>query len=133
MNPRLYLSPPHMSGEEERLVCETFASNWIAPLGPMVDAFEQEMCARLGLGHAVALSSGTAGLHLAGLLLDLKPGDEVLVSTLTFAATVNAVCYCGAVPVFIDSTAESWKWISTLLVAEELDRCAALGRPAHAR
>ncbi len=74
---RLFLSPPHLDGDEQRLVAEAFASNWIAPLGPHVDAFECEMAAYCGVGHAAALSSGTAALHLALLMLGVGPGDQV--------------------------------------------------------
>jgi pyridoxal phosphate-dependent aminotransferase EpsN len=126
MKKRLYLSPPHVGEDERRLIIEAFDSNWIAPLGPQVDAFEQEMCDRLGGGHAVALSSGTAALHLALLILGVKPGDKVLVSTLTFSATANAVTYCGAVPVFVDCHPDSW-CIDPALVAEELERAARAG------
>lgn len=127
MRPRLHLSPPHLSGEEALLVQEVIDSNWIAPLGPMVDAFEREMCDRIGIGAAVALSSGTAALHLALLTLGVKPGDDVLISSLTFSATANAAAYCGARPTFIDSTETSW-CLDPALVAEELERRAKLGR-----
>jgi dTDP-4-amino-4,6-dideoxygalactose transaminase len=126
MTQRLYLSPPHVGEDERRLILEAFDSNWIAPLGPQVDAFEKEMCERLGGGHAVALSSGTAALHLGLLLLGVKPGDKVLVSTLTFSATANAVTYCGAAPVFVDCHPGSW-CIDPALIAEELDRAALAG------
>ena len=126
MNERLYLSPPHVGEDERRLILEAFDSNWIAPLGPQVDAFEQEMCDLLGGGHAAALSSGTAALHLALLILGVKPGDKVLVSTLTFSATANAVTYCGAVPVFVDAHPDSW-CIDPTLVAEELERADRAG------
>ncbi len=126
MTRRLYLSPPHVGEDERRLILDAFDSNWIAPLGPQVDAFEQEMCDRLGCGHAVALSSGTAALHLALLILGVKPRDKVLVSTLTFSATANAVTYCDAVPVFVDCHPDSW-CIDPSLVAEELERAARAG------
>ena len=93
---RIYLSPPEVGPEERRMLLDAFDSNWIAPLGPDVDAFEAEFAARIGVGHAVALSSGTAALHLALLLLGVGPGDEVLVPSFTFVATANAVCYLGA-------------------------------------
>lgn len=99
---RIYLSPPHVFGEEQRLVGEAFASNWIAPLGPHVDAFEQELGTVVGVPHAVALSSGTAGLHLAMRLLDVGPGDEVVCSSLTFSASANPIAYERATPVFVD-------------------------------
>jgi len=89
MHPRIYLSPPHMSGLEQQYVQEVFASNWIAPLGPNVDAFEREFCQVVGAKHALALSSGTAALHLALILAGVERDDEVLVSTFTFSASVN--------------------------------------------
>src|SRR5664280_3045480 len=100
---RIYLSPPHMGSDELELVKEVFASNWIAPLGPHVDALEREFAAFVGCPHAVALSSGTAALHLAMRWLKLQPGDEVLCSSLTFSASVNPVLYERATPVFVDS------------------------------
>lgn len=124
---RIYLSPPHLSGREQQLVAETFASNWIAPLGPQVDAFEQECASAVGAKHALALSSGTAALHLALLLLGIQPGDEVFVSTLTFSASVNPILYCGGRPVFIDSEPHSWNMDPELL-AEALAHKAAAGK-----
>lgn len=124
---RVYLSPPHMGDAERALLLEAFDSNWIAPLGPHVDAFEAEFAAEVGAPHAVALSSGTAALHLALLLLGVEAGDEVLCSTLTFAATANALRYVGAEPVFIDSEAESWN-LDPTLVEEELSAARARGR-----
>ena len=117
-NKRIFLSPPHMSGNELGLVEETFASNWIAPLGPMVDAFEQEFKEYIGIAHAVALSSGTAALHLSLLLLGVKPQDEVFCSTLTFSASANAIMYVGGAPVFIDSDKKSWNLDPDLLEKE---------------
>lgn len=105
---RIYLSPPHLTGEEFELVKEAFNSNWIAPLGPHVNAFETEMCEALGVEHACALSSGTGGLHLALLILGVCQGDTVWCSSLTFAASANAITYVGARPVFIDSDRVSW-------------------------
>jgi len=124
---RIYLSPPHMSGAELDFVGEAFASNWIAPLGPHVDAFENEFAAAVGVAHGAALSSGTAALHLALLLVDVESGDEVLCPTLTFAATANAITYVGAEPVFVDSTDRSWN-IDPDLVAAELESCARRNR-----
>ncbi len=106
--PRLYLSPPHLCGRERALVTDAFDSNWIAPLGPHVTAFESEMCRRLGAGYATALSSGTAALHLALVLLGIGPGDHVLCSTLTFAASANPIRYLGATPVFVDADPRTW-------------------------
>jgi dTDP-4-amino-4,6-dideoxygalactose transaminase len=105
---RLFLSPPDVGDDERALLLDAFDSNWIAPLGPHVDAFEREFAEAVGVGHAVALSSGTAALHLALIVLGVGPGDEVLVPTLTFVATANAVRYVGATPVFVDSDPSSW-------------------------
>ena len=124
---RVYLSPPHMSGEELELVREAFASNWIAPLGPQVEAFEREFGAAIQVPHAVALSSGTAALHLAMKLLDVTAGDEVLCSSLTFSASANPIAYEGARPVFIDAERATWN-MSPDLLAEELESCARRGR-----
>ena len=115
---RTYLSPPHMCGRERELVGEAFDTNWIAPLGPHVDGFEQEICERVDVGHAAALSSGTAALHLGLMLLGVQAGDEVLCSSFTFAASANAITYVGATPVFIDSTADTWCMDPDLLAAE---------------
>lgn len=106
-----------MGGLEQAFVAETFASNWIAPLGPQVDAFEAEFAAAVDAPHALALSSGTAALHLALLLAGVSPGDEVLVSTLTFSASANPVVYLGARPTFIDSERISWNMDPDLLAA----------------
>src|SRR3954451_22168260 len=127
MTDRIYLSPPHMGGLEEELVAEAFATNWIAPLGPQVDAFEEEFCAAIGARHAAALSSGTAALHLALLLLGVGPGVAALVSDLTFCASVNPILYLGATPVFIDSERISWN-MDPALLADELERRARAGR-----
>jgi pyridoxal phosphate-dependent aminotransferase EpsN len=120
---RLFLSPPHLDGNEQDLVADAFASNWIAPLGPHVEGFEQEMAAYCGSGHAAALSSGTAAIHLALRLLGIKRGDEVWCSSFTFAATANPICYEGAIPVFIDSEAQTWG-MDPALLAQALDDAA---------
>ena len=125
--PRIYLSPPHMSGLEQQYVQEAFASNWIAPLGPQVDAFEAEFAAAVGAPYALALSSGTAALHLALILAGVGPGDEVLVSTLTFSASANPVVYLGGRPIFIDSEPTSWN-LDPALVAETIERKARQGK-----
>jgi len=116
-----------MGADERALLLEAFDSNWIAPLGPHVDAFEREVAAAVGASHAAALSSGTGALHLAMRLLGVGPGDEVLVSTLTFSATANPVVYQGATPVFIDSTPDSWN-VDPGLLEEELEACARRGK-----
>ena len=107
-NKRVYLSSPHMSGGEKRYIEEAFATNWIAPLGPHVDAFEREVASFCHSAGAVAVSSGTAAIHLALKLAGVGPGDEVLCSTLTFIASVNPILYQGAIPVFVDSDQTSW-------------------------
>jgi pyridoxal phosphate-dependent aminotransferase EpsN len=125
--PRIYLSPPHLGREEAGLLADAVASNWITSLGPHVEAFENEFAAVTGAAHALALSSGTAALHLALQLSGVGRGDEVLVSTLTFAASVNPICYLGATPVLIDSESRSWN-LDPALVAEALERRARAGR-----
>jgi pyridoxal phosphate-dependent aminotransferase EpsN len=124
---KILLSPPHLGTWEAKFVADAFASNWIAPLGPQVDAFEREFCAHIGAHHAVALSSGTAALHLALQLASVGAGDEVLVSTLTFCASVNPVRYLGARPVFIDSERASWN-MDPVLLTDALEERARRGR-----
>ena len=111
-----------MGDEERGLLLDAFDSNWIAPLGPHVDAFEHELAARVGMPHAAAVSSGTAALHLALRLLGVSSGDDVLVSTLTFVASANAVAYQGARPVFVDSDTSTWNMDPGLLVEELEER-----------
>lgn len=103
MSERIYLSSPDVTDLEEKAIVDAFRSGWIAPVGPDVDAFEAALAARLGVGHGVALSSGTAALHLGLLTLGVGPGDVVVTSTMTFAATANAIVYTGAEPYFVDS------------------------------
>ena len=124
---RIYLSPPHIGERERALVTEAFDSNWIAPLGPHVEAFQREFAAKVGSGHALALSSGTAALHLALQLVGVGQGHDVFVSTLTFAASANPIRYLGANPVFVDSERQSWN-LDPALVADELDERAKVGR-----
>ena len=124
---RIHLSSPHMGEFEQSFVEEAFATNWIAPLGPHVDAFEKEFCQLTGAQYAAALSSGTAALHLALILAGVGPGDEVLVSTFTFSASVNPIVYLGATPVFIDSEERSWNMDPNLL-EETLARKARAGK-----
>jgi dTDP-4-amino-4,6-dideoxygalactose transaminase len=104
-----------MSGHEQKYLQEAFDQNWIAPLGPNVDAFEQTLSEYCGVKHVAALSSGTASLHLALIMLDVHAGDEVFVSTFTFSASVNPIIYQGAKPVFIDSEEETWNMDPELL------------------
>lgn len=124
---RIYLSPPHMSEVERGYLLDAFDSNWIAPVGPDLPAFEDAMGEWCGRDHVAALSSGTAALHLALLLAGVEPGDEVLVPSFTFVATANAVLHPGAVPVFVDSESASWN-LDPDLVAETLAARAASGR-----
>jgi len=105
---RIYLSPPHISGEEISYIKNAIDSNWIAPLGPDVDQFENEVADYIGIDYATALSSGTAALHLALKIIGVKIGDHVFCSDLTFVATVNAIKYLDAKPIFIDSEELSW-------------------------
>ncbi len=127
LSSRLYLSAPHMSGAEKQLLIEAFDSNWIAPLGPHVDAFEKEFAERTHRSQAVATSSGTAALHLALRLLGIVAGDDVFVSSFTFVATANAVAYQGANPVFIDCDEESWN-MDPQLLEKALQAAATSGR-----
>ncbi|NMO56406.1 aminotransferase class I/II-fold pyridoxal phosphate-dependent enzyme [Actinoplanes sp. TBRC 11911] len=124
---RIFLSPPDVGDVERKLLLQAFDSNWVAPVGPDLDAFEEQIKDQLGVRHAVALSSGTAALHLALTAAGVRRGDTVLVPSFTFAATANAVMYLGARPVFLDSTRESWN-VDPELVAEELRRRARKGR-----
>ncbi len=123
--PRIFLSPPHMGTEEAAFVTEAFDTNWVAPVGPHVDAFEAEFAEYVGAKHAVALSSGTAALHLALRDHGIGPGDEVLVSDLTFCASVNPILYEGGTPVFVDSERESWNMDPNLV--EDAFRARASG------
>lgn len=124
---RIYLSPPHMAGTELGYIHEAFESNWVAPIGPHVDAFERELAAVVGARHAVAVSSGSAALHLALIVAGVGPGDEVLVSSFTFSASANPIAYLGGRPTFIDSERASWNMDPGLL-AETLAARARAGR-----
>ncbi|MPR33773.1 DegT/DnrJ/EryC1/StrS family aminotransferase [Salmonirosea aquatica] len=108
MNNKIWLSSPHMSGREIAYVQQAFDTNWIAPLGPHVDGFERELCDYIGTPHAAALSSGTAALHLALIMLDVKKDDVVMCQSFTFSASANPIVYQGATPVFIDSERDTW-------------------------
>jgi dTDP-4-amino-4,6-dideoxygalactose transaminase len=120
---RIFLSSPHMGGGEMKYISEAFRENWVAPLGPNVDNFEKDLTAFLGVKHAAALSSGTAAIHLALIMLGVKPGDYVIAQSFTFSATVNPIVYCGATPVLIDSEPGSWNMDPLLLEKAILD-CA---------
>ena len=108
MKEKIWLSSPHMGGNEMKYVNEAYETNWIAPLGPNVNGFEEDLQKYLNINHAAALSSGTAAIHLALILLGIKHGDEVIASSFTFSATVNPITYVGASPILIDSEKDSW-------------------------
>lgn len=124
---KIFLSPPHMSGEEQKYINEAFQTNWIAPLGPHVDAFEKELAEYAGVRDAVAVSSGTAAIHLGLRLLDVQQGDVVFCSSLTFVASANPVLYQGAEPVFIDSEPDSWN-MSPAALEEAMIRAVNTGK-----
>jgi len=125
--PRIPLSVPHMSGAELDYIRQAFETNWIAPLGPHVEAFEREFAQLVGCKAALAVTSGTAAIHLALRVAGIGPGDEVWVSTLTFAASVNPVLYQGATPAFVDSDTRSWNMDPDLFVSA-LQQRAKKGR-----
>ena len=119
---RIYLSPPHLGRHELNYLHKAVEDNWVAPIGPNLTGFEADLCAFTGMGHAVALTSGTAAIHLGLLLLGVGPGDEVLCPSLTFVATANPIVYCGATPVFVDSEADTWNICPVRLREAIIDR-----------
>src|SRR5699024_4399162 len=129
MTERIFLSRPDITELEEKAILAAVRSGWAAPAGPEIDAFEQEMADRIGVSYAVALSSGTAALHLGLLTLGVKPGDIVVTSTMTFAATANAVTYTGAIPYFVDSDPVTGN-IDPDLLQEALQELTNQGTPA---
>ncbi len=126
MNKPILLSTPHIGDRELEFVKEAFDTNWIAPVGPNIDAFEKEFCRVVGSQHAAAVSSGTAALHLALKLVGVTTGDEVFCSTFTFIASANPITYLGAKPVFIDSDRISWN-MSPILLEKALIERAKIG------
>jgi len=112
---RVYLSPPDLRSQDYAAVESVLDSNWIAPVGPELEAFERAVAARAGRSHALAVNSGTAALHLALKVLGVGPGDRVICPALTFAASANPICYCGAEPVFVDSESQTWNMDPGLL------------------
>lgn len=126
---RVYLSPPHLGEIEKALVQDALASGWIAPVGPQVETFEKEFAKAVGVPYAVALSSGTAAIHLALRLLGVEVGDEVLCSTLTFSASANPIVYEGGRPFFIDSDRCTWNMDPDLLYEELRSRARTGKRP----
>lgn len=133
MDKRVYLCLAHMSGREQDFIREAFDTNWVVPLGPNVNAFEEELGAFLGGGkRVVALSAGTAAIHLGLVLLGVGPGDEVICQSFTFCASANPAVYLGATPVFVDSEPRSWNMDPELLEEAIRDRIARRGRKPKA-
>jgi len=131
MNPeKIWLSSPHMGGTEQKYVQEAFDTNWVAPLGPNVTGFEQDLEKYIGSdSHVAALSSGTAAIHLALILLGVKAGDEVICQSFTFSASANPILYQGAIPVFVDSEPETWNICPKRLEEAITDRIAKGNKP----
>lgn len=126
---KIWLSSPHMGGGELKYIHEAFEQNWIAPLGPNVDNFEKDLARYIRVGHAAALSSGTAAIHLALILLGVEQGEEVLCQSFTFSATANPIVYQGAVPVFVDSETSTWNMDPDLLQEAIEDRLKTGKKP----
>jgi dTDP-4-amino-4,6-dideoxygalactose transaminase len=126
---RIFLSAPHMSGGEINYIKEAFEQNWVAPLGPNVDHFEEVLASYCGVDHVAALNSGTAAIHLALILLGVNRGDEVIASAFTFSATVNPIVYQGATPVLVDSERNTWNMDPHLLEEAIKDRIQKGKRP----
>ena len=130
--PKIWLSTPHMGGNEIKYVQEAFDTNWISPVGPHITAFENELAAYTGMKYCAALSSGTAAIHLALMLLGVERGDEVLCSTFTFSGTCNPIVYLGATPVFVDSELMTWNMDPVLLDEAIGDRIRKTGKKPKA-
>lgn len=129
MHPKIWLSSPHMGGAERDFVNEAFDTNWIAPLGPHVNNFERDLINYTGAKCVTALSSGTAALHLALIMLGIGPGDEVICQSFTFSASANPIVYLGATPVFVDSELDTWNMCPNLLETAVKDRIAKGNKP----
>jgi len=129
---KIWLSSPHMGGDEMTFVQEAFDTNWVAPVGPHIPAFEGALATYVGVHHCAALSSGTAAIHLALIILGVQRGDEVLCSSFTFAGTCNPIVYQGAIPVFIDSEKNTWNMDPTLLEEAIQDRIQKTGKKPKA-
>jgi dTDP-4-amino-4,6-dideoxygalactose transaminase len=132
MKKRIFLSPPHMGGSEQKFIQEAFDSNYIAPLGQNVVEFEKSLCNYTGTKECVVLSSGTAAIHLALIILGVKSGNEVLCSSFTFCASANPIVYQGAKPIFVDSEKETWNMCPEMLEKAIEDRIAKTGRTPKA-
>jgi len=128
---KIYLSPPHMSGKELDYIKKAFDDNWIAPIGPQLNMFEEKVKEYTGAKHAVAVSSGTAGIHLALKALNVREGDYVICSSLTFIGTVNPIIYCGAEPIFVDSEESTWN-LDPVLLETAILNSTALGKKPKA-
>ncbi|SEA87417.1 dTDP-4-amino-4,6-dideoxygalactose transaminase [Flavobacterium gillisiae] len=126
---KIWLSTPHMGGNEQKYIQEAFDCNWIAPMGPNLTIFEQNLENYLGSGHVAVLNSGTAAIHLGLILLGVKSGDEVLCQSMTFSASANPILYLGATPVFIDSEPETWNLCPVALETAIIDRIAKGKKP----
>lgn len=130
MNEKIWLSSPHMGGNERKFVTEAFDTNWVAPLGPNVNGLEKDIAAFLGEGvHVSALSAGTAAIHLALIILGVEAGDEVICQSMTFSASANPIRYQGAIPVFIDSEEDTWNMDPQFLEEAILNRIANGRKP----
>jgi dTDP-4-amino-4,6-dideoxygalactose transaminase len=129
MNEKIWLSSPHMSGKEQVYVNEAFEANWIAPLGPNVDGFENELAKFTGVSHVAALSSGTSAIHLALILLGVQAGDEVICQSFTFCASANPIAYQRATPIFVDSEVDTWNMCPIHLQKAIEDRIAKGKKP----
>lgn len=129
MRPKIWLSAPHMGTTEQKYIKEAFDTNWIAPLGHNVDAFEDSIIRYSNVKHAAALSSGTAAIHLALIVLGVEQGDEVIASTFTFSATINPIVYLGAKPVLVDSEPDTWNMSPYLLREAIKDRLSKGKKP----
>lgn len=132
MDNRILLSKPHLSGTERHWVDEAFKDSWIVPLGPNVDEFERRLGEYIGAQHVVALSAGTAAIHLGLVMLGVKAGDEVICQSLTFSASANPITYQGATPVFVDSEPDTFNMSPVLLEEAIIDRERKTGRRPRA-
>lgn len=126
---KIWLSSPHMGGNEMKYVQEAYDTNWIAPLGPNVNEFENDLCKYTGAEHAAALSAGTGAIHLALIMLGVEQGDEVICSSFTFSATTNPIVYQGASPIFVDSEEDTWNMDPVLLEEAIKDRISNGRKP----
>ncbi len=131
MRKRIFLSPPHMCGDELKFINQAFESNWIAPAGPAIVAFEKQIAGDNGADYCLAVSSGTAAIHLALIVLGVSRGDEVICSTFTFSGSCNPIIYQSATPVFVDSELDSWN-MDPLLLEEAIQSRIRLGRKPKA-